>query len=121
MPGVRAEKGQVLHVDVPWAKPGSSFTLLFEAYTALLIKGDMTVSKAGTYVEIRGKRVWSIIRNFTSTALSEQPLEEVDHLGVDETSSKKGHQYFAVLTDVKGTRWLVLAKISQVLTMQCWM
>lgn len=101
VPRVKTEKGQVLQVDVPWAKPGSSFTLLFEAYTALLIKGGMSVSKAGTYVGIHGKRVWTIIRNMTSSALSSQPLEEVEHLGVDETSSKKGHQYFTVLTDVK--------------------
>jgi transposase len=36
-----------------------------------------------------------------STALSEQPLEDVNHMGIDETSSKKGHNYFTVLTDMQ--------------------
>ena len=33
------------------------------------------------------------------TALGEQSLDTVKELGVDETSTKKGHKYFTVLTD----------------------
>lgn len=100
VPRVKTKSGQVLLVEVPWAQPGSSFTLLFEAYAALLIKGGMPMSVAGDYLSIDGRRIWTIINKKVSYALSSQPLEPVEHLGVDETSSKKGHQYITVFTDV---------------------
>jgi transposase len=100
VPRVRTRSGQVLLVDVPWASPGSSFTLLFEAYAALLVEGGMPCTKAGDYMGISGKSIWTIIRRMVSTALSEQPLEDVNQLGIDETSSKKGHHYLTVLTDM---------------------
>lgn len=99
VPRVRTPSGQVLLVDVPWASPGSSFTLLFEAYAALLVEGGMPCTKAGDYMGISGKSIWTILRRMISTALSEQPLEDVRHMGVDETSRKKGHNYVTVLTD----------------------
>lgn len=101
VPRVRTSSGQVLLVDVPWASPGSSFTLLFEAYAALLVEGGMPCTKAGDYMGISGKSIWTILSRMVSTALSEQPLKEVKHMGVDETSSKKGHHYFTVLTDMQ--------------------
>lgn len=100
VPRVRTQSGQVLLVDVPWACSGSSFTLLFEAYAALLIEGGMPCTKAGDYMGISGKSIWTILRRMISTALTEQPLEDVRHMGVDETSNKKGHDYITVLTDV---------------------
>jgi transposase len=100
VPRVKTSTGQVLLVDVPWAQPGSSFTLLFEAYAALLVKGGMPMSTAGEYLDIDGRRIWTIINKMVSQALSSQALEPVNHLCVDETSSKKGHQYITVFTDV---------------------
>ena len=100
VPRIKTKTGQVLLVDVPWAQPGSSFTLLFEAYAALLVQGGMSMSTAGDYLSIDGRRIWTIINKMVSQALSTQPLEPVEHLGVDETSSKKGHQYITVFTDV---------------------
>jgi transposase len=40
-----------------------------------------------------------IIRRHVSTALSEQSLEDVKELSVDETSRRKGHNYFTILCD----------------------
>lgn len=99
VPRVKTEDDKVRLIEVPWAKPGSSFTLLFEAYAALLMEGGMPASKAGAYMDIDGRRVWRIVERMVSTALSEQPLEAVTHLGIDETSTRKGHHYLTVLTD----------------------
>jgi transposase len=88
-------------IEVPWANPESSFTLLFEAYAALLVKDGMSVSKAGSYVNESYKVIHRIIKSLVVTAMIEQPLEDVRELAVDETSTKKGHNYFTVLTDRK--------------------
>ena len=51
VPRVKLPDVKVKLVEVPWAKEGSSFTLLFEAYTALLVKRGMSQSGAGRYVQ----------------------------------------------------------------------
>ena len=39
-PRERTKKGSNLQIDIPWANVESSFTLLFEAYSMLLVKSD---------------------------------------------------------------------------------
>jgi transposase len=101
VPRVKTNDGNTLLVNVPWANPGSSFTLLFEAFSMLLVKGGMSLSGAGKYMNIDGRRIFRIIDSRVSEALSEQELEQVVEAGLDETSTKKGHNYITVLTDRK--------------------
>jgi transposase len=60
IPRVKTCEGNVLLVDVPWAKPGSSFTLLFEQLVLAQIKGGMSARSAGSLMGISGKRVFGI-------------------------------------------------------------
>lgn len=101
VPRVKTSEGNTLLVDVPWANPGSSFTLLFEAYSMLLVKSGMSLTAAGNYMKIDSRRISRIINGRVSEALAEQSLEQVEQAGVDETSTKKGHNYITVLTDSK--------------------
>jgi transposase len=91
--------GLVKLVEVPWARPGSSFTLLFEDDVIALLQQGMSNSAIGKRLGIGDKRVFGIARHRVSTALSEQHLESVEELSVDETSSRKGHNYFTILAD----------------------
>jgi transposase len=99
VPRVKTKDGEVRLVEVPWARAGSSFTLLFEHDIVSLVQGGMSASKAGQRMGISGKRVFRIISRHVSTALSHQDLEDVKELSVDETSSRKGHKYLTILTD----------------------
>ena len=99
IPRVRTEDGHVRLVDVPWAMPGSSFTLLFEQLVQDQVKGGMSARSAGNLLGISGKRVFGIVNRRVSIALSNQDLEPVKHLSVDETSSRRGHKYLTVMTD----------------------
>lgn len=48
------QEGKVAQVEVPWAIAGSGFTLLFEAFSMLLIEKEMPVNKvAGIMGSIR--------------------------------------------------------------------
>lgn len=100
VPRIKTPDGEVRLVEVPWAQPGSSFTLLFEAYAALLVHGGMSMLSAGSYMGVDGRIVSRIISRMVATALATQELEPVEHLGVDETSITKGHNYITVLTDI---------------------
>lgn len=99
VPRVKTPDGSVRLVDVPWAMPGSAFTLLFEYELLDLLSGGMPTSRAGQHMNIAGKRAFAIVSRHVSVALAHQPLDIVRELSVDETSSRKGHKYFTILAD----------------------
>lgn len=99
VPRVKLEDGKVKTIEVPWAAPGSSFTLLFEDYVVDLMKGEMSASGVGRLMAIGDKTVFRIINRRVSHALATQYLAPVQELSIDETSSKKGHNYFTIFGD----------------------
>jgi len=99
VPRVKTRSGKVKLIEVPWAKPGSSFTLLFELDVLRLLKGGMNNSSVGKRLGISGKRVFRIVGRHVSYALATQDLSDVREMSADETSSKKGHNYFTILAD----------------------
>lgn len=50
--------GSLRHAEVPWARPGSGFTMLFEALAVLLVENEMPVNKAAATVDIAPARLW---------------------------------------------------------------
>ena len=47
VPRLRDAEGKVYMEQVPWARPGSGFTLMFEAYALFLIESEMPVCRVG--------------------------------------------------------------------------
>jgi transposase len=45
VPRIQDSEGSIHIVQVPWARSGGGFTLLFEAYAMLMIESEMPVSK----------------------------------------------------------------------------
>lgn len=46
VPRIQATTGKVMQIPVPWARPGSGFTLLFEAFAMYLVEREMPVKRA---------------------------------------------------------------------------
>jgi transposase len=101
VPRVQQEDDTIQQVDIPWASDGSSFTLLFEAFALTLCQSGMSLSAAGKLLGVDGRIVGRIINRYVQEALCNQPLEQVKVMGVDETSSRKGHNYLTILTDME--------------------
>lgn len=99
VPRVKIESGKVKLVEAPWAQAGSSFTLLYEYDVLNLLEGGMSNLKASQRLGISSKRVFRIVNRHVSQALSLQTLDPVEELSVDETSSKKGHNYLTIMAD----------------------
>lgn len=99
VPRIKQEDGNVKTVEVPWARSGSGFTLLFEAYSMLLIENEMTVKKAAETMDVYPQRIWGVFNHWVGKAHQEVELGDMDTLGFDETSSKKGHNYVTVAVD----------------------
>lgn len=99
VPRIQTDDGHTLLVEVPWSRPGSSFTLLFEAYSLLLIQSGMNLSAAGRLLAIDPRRLNRMVGHYVEQALVDTPLSEITQVGIDETSVQKGHKYVTVLTD----------------------
>ena len=99
VPRVRTEEGYVRLIKVPWAEEGSSFTLLFESKVLDFVKNGMSVSGTGVTMGIGSGRVHRIIKRKVIDALLVEDLGAVKELSIDETSSKKGHNYLTILCD----------------------
>lgn len=99
VPRVRCAKHGVRLVDVPWARKGSAFTLLFEQAALALVR-EMPVLAAARLMAITDKRLWRIVRYYVENAVAGFDLSGVRGLGLDETASKRGHHYVTVFIDM---------------------
>ena len=105
LPRVKCEKCGVRQVQVPWARSGSGFTLLFEAFVLALAR-KMPVLSVAQIVGEHDTRLWRLIEHWVNEARDEREDGAVKEVGVDETSSKRGHNYIAVFVDLEQRRVL---------------
>ena len=104
VPRIKTSEGKVKTVQVPWARKGSGFTLLFEAFSMALIEREMPVNKAADLVGEYAQRIWTIFTYWVGIAYQEDDQNEVTQLGIDETSVRKGHDYITVAADIDARR-----------------
>lgn len=100
VPRIRVSEKEICMVKVPWARLGSGFTLLFEAYQMLLIEQEMPVSSVAKTVKETQPRIWRVFNYWVQAAFAKQDLSKVTRIGVDETSSKRGHNYVTQFVDL---------------------
>jgi transposase len=101
VPRVITKDGKVNNVEVPWARAGSGFTLLFEAFSMLLIESEMPVNKAADIMGVYAQRLWNVFNYWIKKAFTASDQSRVESLGIDETSSRKGHSYVTVAVDMQ--------------------
>jgi transposase len=104
VPRIKQTDGKVKTVVVPWARPGSGFTLLFEAFAMLLIEYEMPVNKVASTLRVVAHRLWRVFSFWVQDGVQKDSLEEVRQVGIDETSAKKGHDYVTVCADLEKRR-----------------
>lgn len=99
--------GKTTQAEVPWARPGSGFTLLFEAL-ALSLCQTLPVAQAAAQLRVRSKRLWRRIAHYVGIARRSDEMTGVRVVGIDETSLKKGHNYVTVVHDLEARRLLFM-------------
>jgi len=87
-------------VDIPWASPGSGFTLLFEAFILQLAQ-YMAVLQIAELVGEYDTRLWRIIQKYVEQAHMMANYDAVRYVGVDETATKRGHNYVTLFVDIE--------------------
>ena len=103
VPRVECPEHKVRLVAVPWARPRSGFTLLFEALVMAMVR-EMPVATLAGLVGESDMRIWRIVHHYIDLAVEAQNLEGVQRVGIDETSSRRGHDYVTVFADLDERR-----------------
>jgi transposase len=98
----------VRQVAVAWARPGSSFTLLFEAL-AMTLMTAMPVAAAARLVGEHDTRLWRILHHWVEKTRERADYSSVRRLAIDETAARRGHAYITLFVDIDARRVLYVA------------
>lgn len=90
-------------VTVPWARPGSNFTLLMEALLLELVR-QMPVHGVARLTGISDSALWRVLNHYVGEAVKQIDCSRLVQVGVDETSARKGHDYISCFFDMDARR-----------------
>ena len=90
----------VKRINVPWARQGSRFTLLFEQVALSLVR-EMPVNAAAREMAITDKSLWRIVDHYVSQAIAGIDLSDVAAVALDETAAKRHQHYVTVFIDLE--------------------
>ena len=105
VPRVRCPAHGVHLIDVGWARPGSGFTLLFEAAVLTYAKYMAVAPLAGMAHE-HDTRLWRVLEHHVEAARAGMDFSDVTDVGMDETSARRGHDYVSIFMDLQARRVL---------------
>lgn len=100
VPRLRTDTSSIELASVPWARPNSGFTMLFEAFAMALIEEETPVNSVAKTVKEYPNRIWTIFRHWVARGKRDLDLSGVRRIGVDETSRRKGHVYVTQFVDL---------------------
>jgi transposase len=96
-------------VNVPWARPGSGFTLLFEAFVMTPVT-SMPVAAAARLVGEHDARLWRVVQRYVETAVVRMDLSDLRRVAIDETAAKGGQDYITLFVDIDARKVVYVAE-----------
>ena len=99
VPRLECPKCGIKTWEVPWSRPQSGFTLLFEMMVMIMVR-DIAVSILADQLKENDTRLWRIVKHYTQEAYAKKIYDDVTRVGVDETSSRKRHNYVTIFANL---------------------
>jgi transposase len=121
VPRVTCTSCGIKQVSVPWARPDSGFTLLFEALVMAMVQA-MPVAAVARMIDEWDTRLWRVIHHYVEAARDRADHSEVASVAGacpragqrpdpgDETASRRGHNYVSLFVDLVRRRVLFVAE-----------
>jgi transposase len=106
VPRSRCPQDGVKTITVPWAQPGSRFTLLFERFALEVVLASRSLTQACDLLGLDWDAVQRIMDRAVVRGLQRRELEGLAHVGIDEKSFRSGQSYISLLSDLDGSRVL---------------
>jgi transposase len=79
---------------------------MFEAFAIRVLQAAASIEQARLLLKLNWKCVQQIMNRAVQRGLLERELDHIEHVGIDEKSFGRGHDYISVLTDIDGSRVL---------------
>lgn len=93
--------GKTAVIEVPWAHKRSGFTLLFEQEVLALLRLTNCQKTTAAFFNIYPQRVRTIYDNYTLDRYEQREAQVAQKVGLDETSTKKGHAYISLFVNLE--------------------
>lgn len=93
-------------IAVPWAGKHSRFTLMFEAFAIDVLLACGNIKAAIGLLGITWDAAQRIMDRAVQRGLAKRDTEKIEHVGMDEKSFRRRHNYVTVLIDLDGSRVL---------------
>ncbi|MBV9727885.1 MAG: ISL3 family transposase [Pseudonocardiales bacterium] len=93
----------VRQVAVPWARPGSGFTLLFEALV-LSVAAVMPMAKVATMSPEHDTRIGRVVQYHVRAARDQLDCPGVHRVAMEETAAAKGQDSVSIVADLDARR-----------------
>jgi transposase len=106
VPRSRCPEHGVKTISVPWAEPGSRFTLLFERFAIDVLLASRSLTQACDLLGLDWDAAQRIMERAVARGLKRRDLEGLAHVGIDEKSFGSGQSYISLLADLDKSRVL---------------
>lgn len=103
VPRVDCTEHGVHLVAVPWARPGSGFTLLMEVAMLTFAK-QMPIAPLAAMAREHDTRIWRVVEHHVNVTRATLDFSGVTKVGMDETSARRGQDYVSLFMDLEARR-----------------
>ena len=109
VPRVRLPDGKVKVIKTPWEGLSNGFTLLFEALLIELLR-SMPVRRVADIIHVSVDKLWSMLDKYVNKTRELENFEDIESVGMDETSRAKGHEYITLFVDLLSRRTIFVTE-----------
>jgi transposase len=109
VPRVKLPNGKTKLISTPWEGLSNGFTLLFEALLLQLCQA-MPVSKVAKITKTNDDKLWSMCEKYIDKTREYENFEDINAIGMDETSRAKGHEYITLFVDLNKRRTIFITE-----------
>ena len=106
VPRCACAKCGVKTIAAPWADKHSRFTLMFEAFALRVLQACSNVQKAAGLLGLNWESVHTILARGVARGLERRTVDQVEHVGLDEKSFRRGQSYVSLMVDLDASRVL---------------
>ncbi len=109
VPRVKLPNGKIKLIKTPWEGLSNGFTLLFEALLVQLCQA-MPVNKVAQLTKTSDDKLWDMLGRYIDTTREYENFENIEAIGMDETSRAKGHEYITLFVDLLKRRAIFITE-----------
>ena len=110
IPRIKCKEHTIKSINIPWSQSNSHFTTFFELFAIELLQATFNQTKAAEILRISFSQINTIMKNAVKRGLHRREKENLEYIGIDEKSMKKGHKYMTIIYDLKKGKVIDLIK-----------